>query len=203
MADYIPSRDNDLLPWQKTLSETLPTYAPTLGVSAADVALVQGYCTAINNAINANNAAQAAARQAKKDKDSTVADSITGLRSFAQTAKTNKNYTAAIGTALGIEATAAGFDATAYKPGITAETFPGHVTIGFTKKGVEGVNVYCRLKGQTTWAKLAFDGHSPYVDNRPLASATVPETREYMVIGVLNDEETGQMSDIVQVVFGG
>lgn len=58
------------------------------------------------------------------------------------------------------------------------------------------MNIYVRLRGQTTWTKLAFDSHSPYVDNRPAAGA---EVREYAAIGVLDDVEIGEMSDIVEV----
>lgn len=80
---------------------------------------------------------------------------------------------------------------------------PGRVRIDFVKDGLDGVHIYARLKGQTTWAKLALDTYSPYEDNRPLATAGQPEHREYMAIGVLHDEEVTQQSDIVEAVFGG
>ena len=75
--------------------------------------------------------------------------------------------------------------------------------ITYKKLGVDGLNIYVRLKGQTTRKKLSFDSNSPYDDHTELAVAVTPEVREYRAIGVLNDEEIGQPSDIVSVTFGG
>lgn len=41
----------------------------------------------------------------------------------------------------------------------------------------------------------------PYFDERPLAVPGTPEVREYMAMGVLNDEEVGQPSEIREIVF--
>ena len=43
----------------------------------------------------------------------------------------------------------------------------------------------------------------PYFDESPLAVAGTPEVREYMAMGVVNDEESGQHSEIKEVVFAG
>ena len=43
----------------------------------------------------------------------------------------------------------------------------------------------------------------PYYDESPLAVANTPEVREYMAIGVINDEEIGQMSEIKEIVYAG
>ena len=43
----------------------------------------------------------------------------------------------------------------------------------------------------------------PYYDETPLAVAHTPEVREYMAIGVVNDEEIGEMSEIKEVVYAG
>ena len=44
---------------------------------------------------------------------------------------------------------------------------------------------------------------SPYIDGRPLAQANVPETREYMLRGVVTDVEIGLDSDIQSITCGG
>ena len=80
---------------------------------------------------------------------------------------------------------------------------PGHVRINFVKKRLHGVSIYTRLKGQTTWTKLAYDSYSPFEDTRPLADENVPEHRQYMAIGVIRDEEVTLQSNIIDVVFGG
>jgi len=42
----------------------------------------------------------------------------------------------------------------------------------------------------------------PSYDETPLAVAGTPEVCEYMAIGVVNDEEIGQMSEIKEVCAG-
>jgi hypothetical protein len=68
---------------------------------------------------------------------------------------------------------------------------------------VDSVNIYGRLAGQSAWTLLGRDSESPYLDQRPLANPAVPEKREYMARGVVNDVEIGVDSDIVTVVFAG
>ncbi len=203
MADYIPQSDADLSIWLNNYSKTLPTYAAALGLSDDDVVNAQKWCKLIIDAIAASTAAQAAARQAVADKETSITTNVPLLREGIQLGKKGKGYTEAIGKALGIVAPGDTPDFDAYKTVLNAQVFPGHVTVKFTKKGVQGVNIYGRLKGENNWTKLAYDTFSPYVDNRPLGTSGVPETRENMGIGVVHDAEVGQMSDIVQVVFGG
>jgi hypothetical protein len=62
--------------------------------------------------------------------------------------------------------------------------------------------VYSRLKGASAWTFLGVDLHSPYLDSRPVANGT-PETREYMVRGIIGDDEVGVPSDITSTVFEG
>jgi hypothetical protein len=50
---------------------------------------------------------------------------------------------------------------------------------------------------------LARDSKSPYDDDIILAVVNLPEHWEYKAFGVINDDEIGQASDIVEVVFGG
>src|ERR1019366_2266549 len=127
-------------------------------------------------------------------------DDLPVMRNTIRRMKTHDGYTDAIGQDLDI----IGSDtALPDKPTIKAKATMNDVEISFTKKGLDGVNVYGRLKGVATWTFLARDTNSPYNDSRSLATAGVPETREYMCIGVISDAEVGQASDIVTVVFGG
>ena len=75
--------------------------------------------------------------------------------------------------------------------------------IRFEKRGVDGMRVYCRRKGQTTWTFLALDTSSPYIDGNPLFQAGVPEVREYMLRGVIDDVEIGLDSDIQSITWAG
>ena len=82
--------------------------------------------------------------------------------------------------------------------------FPGYVRIKGTKGSVKSMDLYTRLKGQPGW-KVAIARRSkfPWDDDSALAQPGVPETREYRAIGVLDDKEIGQPSDIVEVVYAG
>ncbi len=125
------------------------------------------------------------------------------LAKTVQRIKNHPKYTDAIGKDLGIIGAEDIFDEDTYKTELTAEVFPGYVRISFVKGNAEAVNIYSRMEGETAWVFLATDQHSPYNDTRPLADPATPETREYMGMGVIDDEEIGQPSDIVSAVFGG
>ncbi len=77
-------------------------------------------------------------------------------------------------------------------------------TVSGTKPGFDAVNIYRRIKGQVQWQLVAVRKRRfPYFDESDLAVAGQPEVREYMAIGVVNDEEIGQMSEIKEVVYAG
>ena len=66
------------------------------------------------------------------------------------------------------------------------------------------MNLYFRKKGDVQWKLIAVRKRRfPYFDESPLAVPNTPEVREYMAIGVNADEETGQPSEIKEVVYAG
>ena len=67
----------------------------------------------------------------------------------------------------------------------------------------EGWRLYARLRGTTSWERIAIEHHAPYFDTRPLAQSNVSEVREYMARRVVNDEEIGVDNDIVSITFAG
>jgi hypothetical protein len=202
-TDYIPSREADKVVWLLNIESKIDTFLVPLGITAAEATAIKARCSDIRTQISAYEAARTAANQAKEAKDFAIKTDEGVLRNAIQSWKLKATFTDAVAAALGLTAPQSRMNNDEYKTQLTTQTFPGRVTINFTKKGVDGVNVYARLKGQSDFIKLAFDSHSPYEDNRPLSVAGVPETREYMAMGVIKDEEIGQQSDIVEVVFGG
>ena len=203
MADYLPKNDGDMLKWINNFSENLSTYADALGLPPDVVSAMQGNCKNIGSGINDCTQAQAQAKQAVAEKLAILKENTDALRTGIGQFKKNKGFTEAIGKALGVMGVDDPVDPTTYKPKISADVFPGHVTVKFTKKGVQGVNIYSKLKGEENWVKLAFDSYSPYEDNRPLHVPGTPEVRQYVAMGVIHDHEIGQMSDIIQVTYGG
>ena len=73
-----------------------------------------------------------------------------------------------------------------------------------SKWSSDAVNIYRRIKGQVQWQLIAVRKRRfPFFDESDLAVPNTPEVREYMAIGVVNDEEIGQMSEIKEVVYAG
>jgi hypothetical protein len=157
--------------------------------------------TAFSNlsvAINNVEAAKAALKNAVETKNAGEESNLTLLRKANNKMKTNDAYTDAIGEDMGIKGSSQDVDREAAKPTFSGKAFPRYVRLKFTKNGLDGVNIYSRLN----WNFLARDTNSPYDDHKAPANGA-PETREYMCIGVMEDTEVGQQSDIVTVVFGG
>lgn len=200
MADYLPKDDAGLNLWLGNFQAKLATHGATVGLTAGEITTTSGQCTDIATEINNAVSKKADAQNAVAAKETMKKDTLPLLRNTIKRMKTHSGYTEAIGQALGI---IGGDEALPSKPGLKAKATPNFVDLGFTKKGLDGVNIYGRLKGQTTWTFLARDTQTPYHDTRPLAAPGVPEVREYMCIGVIADEEVGEESDIVSVVFGG
>ena len=79
----------------------------------------------------------------------------------------------------------------------------GFTIVDFDLLGADALAIYSRLHSTDPFVRLAVDSEAPYVDTRALAQAGVAEVREYMGRGMLGDEDIGQDSDIVRIVFGG
>ncbi len=202
-TDYIPRREAEKVIWLLNIEGKIDTFLAPLGITAAEATAIKTRCSSIRTSISANEAARTAAKQAKESKDAVIKTEEAVLRNAIQTWKLKSTFTEAVAEALGLNAPQSRMNMDDYKTQLTTQTFPGKIEINFTKKGVDGVNIYVRHKGQSTFMKIAYDSHSPYEDNRPLAISGTAETREYMAMGVIDDEEIGQQSDIVEVVFGG
>jgi hypothetical protein len=201
--DYIPRKDSEKVIWNNNLIAKIDVEGNVLGLTPAEITEIRAVASNNSTTIIANDDAQTAARVAKAAKDAQLKMGNKVLRAMARKMKSISNYTIAIGTNLGIIGDDPTVDYSTYQPRIKASVMPGRVRIDFVKDGLNGMNLYARLKGQSSWVKLAYDSFSPYEDNRPLSLANTPEHREYMAIGVIRDEEVTLSSDIIEAVYGG
>ena len=206
MPDFIPDENAKLVLWLTNLMTRIDTHGPTLLMTAAQItaykAVLQGIINDIQAVPAAKNVWQAAAATLKTSKQTKL--SKTGpVRSEINKWKASGLLTAAMEQDMELVGTGGAFDPNTYKPVIKAAVHVGFVRITFKKLGVDGLNIYVRLKGQPTWKKLSFDSNSPYDDHTELAVPGTPEVREYRAIGVIDDEEIGLPSDIVSVTFAG
>jgi len=202
MEDYIPRAEPELTIWLQNYKTKLPNYGETLGLTGDNVTDQQNAATDVIEKINEVAQAKSSFKNLVDAKDVFKDQRIKSIRNTANSMKANSNYTEAIGKNLGIFGEGADMDENAIKPKIKAEAGTDGVKVSFTKKGLTGVRVFSRLKGTAAWIYLGTDLYSPYLDSRPVTNSQ-PETREYMVHGFIGDDEVGQSSDIVSVVFEG
>lgn len=113
-------------------------------------------------------------------------------------------WTDADAAALRATSTKPEIDPLSHKVEFTVRIVAGEIRLDWVKKGVYGVHIYTRLKGQTAWTKIALDTSSPYIDGRPLAAPGVAETREYMLRACDRAEKDfGVDSDIASITWAG
>ncbi len=224
---YLPKREADRVIWLNNFSSKIADLAATLGITAAEVAVIAAMALFYSYIINLIALSKAYTQDLTKFKNTlsiaptgtplgplpvltppaappvTQAGIFTYISAIVARIKASANYTDGIGEDLKIIGNESEFDAANYKPQLKGKAMPGMVNLSFVKDTTDGMNIYARLQGQTTWVFLGLDTESPYMDTRPLAAAGTPENREYRCRAVISDVEIGQYSDVVQVTFAG
>jgi hypothetical protein len=183
MPDFLPKDKPSLVLWLGNYQTKLATYGPTLGLTPAEITAVSTACAEFSTLVNNVKAAKAVRKNALEAKNAGKDSDLTLIRKANNKMKVSDAYTDAIGKDMGIKAESQEPDREAAKPKFSGEAFPDYVRLKFTKNGLDGVNIYSRLKLQPAWAFLSRDTNSPYDDHKPLANGA-PETMEYMCIGV-------------------
>ena len=208
---FIPQNRAQQRAWWLNLRTGIVTWGPVLGLLPADITAVQATCDAQIALIDAEVAAQTALDSAIQAEKMGFALNGTAIKESIANWKTRPPYTAEIGAALqllgsapatsGVSTPGAAQDA--YKCIVTVKILHGEIRIDWKKMGAQGVHIYTRLSGQTVWVLIGRDTNSPYIDGRPLANPAIPETREYMLRGMIDDEEIGVDSDVQSVTWNG
>ncbi len=189
--------------WLLNLKTEIVTEGPKFGLTAAQITAIQSTCQAQIDRIDAYFAALAALDAALEANKAGKQLTDAALQEEIADWKNAAGWDDAIAAKLRVVSTKPAFDPDTYKCEFTVKIVGGEIRIEFKKKGVQAVNVYCRRKGETTWTFLGRDSSSPYIDGNPLFQPGVPEVREYMLRGVINDEEVGVDSDIVTITWAG
>jgi hypothetical protein len=202
-SDFIPHARGDYRAWLLNLKTRIPAIGATLGLAGGVITAIQAACTAQIALIDAITAAETALQGAQEAETTGRTTTDATLRDAIGDWKRLGAWTNEIAAELQAVGTATPFDPTAYKPGFKASIQAGEIRLDFKKKGVDGVAVYARLAGQTTWSRIGTDTSSPYIDGRELASAGVAETREYMLRGMIKDDEIGLDSDVARIAWAG
>ena len=202
-GDFIPPGKGDYRAWLLNLKTNITTQGPLFSLAAGEVTATTAACTAQIALADAAVAAASALKSALQAEADGKKTTNALLRNKISDWKQMPLFTPAIAQELRVIGTAATFDPGAYKPDFKVKISGGEIRLDWVKKGADAVHIYGRLRGQPGWTLLGMDTSSPYIDGRPLAQANVPEAREYMLRGVLQDVEIGLDSDIHSITWGG
>lgn len=202
--DFIPNRRADRKIWWKNFEDEIDEEGPKLPITPAEITADKAVATnmlaamdATDSAKSALDAARAAERAAETTYEAYIRNAVRGY-------KTKPNYASSGAEGkLRLRGPSSGFDPATFKPKLMPKVIGIQVKIDFTKGECDSVEIFSRLRGQTGWTRLGIDSATPYYDTRPLANPSVPETREYMAIGIIDDIQVGVQSDIVSVLFSG
>lgn len=203
MRNFIPSSDARLVRWTFNYKAKLVLNKTSLGLTTSEIDEEIALCDAIADAVGANVSAKATYKGTLATKNKTIDTNVGAIRNFIKDIKRKPGYSASIGVSMGIVGNSAAFDSSKYQSRLKLNVHPGYVNIKFTKKGVRGINLYSRKKGDANWEKLGFYGHSPCRDTRPLTVPGQAEAREYLCIGVMKDLEIGLQSNIFSTAYSG
>lgn len=222
-AYYLPTDDAGKASWLSSLANKLPTYQVALGLSAADVAGTQADAVYFVYVLQAQSEVAAHSQQWTSYKN--AARSGTGpslgavpvppaavtappavapgifprATALVNRIKVSPGYTESIGMALGIIGVDPNIDVTTMKPVLTADLIAGQVVVGWTKQGMDGVEIHVDRGDGKGFVFLAIDTVPDYNDTATLPPAGQSALWKYMAIYRLADERVGKWSDVVSI----
>jgi hypothetical protein len=205
MNDYIPRSYENQADWLKKQQDDLtPQLATTVSMSTTERDDFLGHVGILHSSAAEIVALMQQLEQKTADHEALLAQHLPAIRAGVKRAKTSAGCTPGIQEQLEWVGDETTFDPATARPTITVEAQRGRVKSMGKKPGFDAVNLYFRKKGEVQWKLIAVRRRKfPIFDEAPLAVAGVPEVREYMAIGVIDDEEIGQPSEIKEVVFVG
>ena len=201
-GDYVPDSAQNVRDWADNYLTELPAIATRISWPPASVTALVAALTAIRDAAQAVLDAQNALTTTLGQLSQAKTAHLPLIRKSTANLKTTSGFTDGDASTLDVARSASTFDPATYKPQIKVEAHPGYNELTGKKRGVQALNIYMRIKGVGPWTLLAAKRSTfPFSDDTPPAAAGKPEEREYMAMGVMNDEEIGQASDIVTAVY--
>lgn len=201
-TDFLPRRDGDLYSFEENFLNKIDSFAPALGLDAAEVTsvknIIDAHRTAFSNMVSRKAESKSSTEENILRKDAAVSE----LRRISAKIRACSNYTPVIGDALGIIGPDfPGVSAANVKPELKAKVVGDTVVISFKKNGTDGVKIYSRRGSETEFSFLAIDTASPYNDSRAKSELSKPENREYFAQYFDDETDIGMRSDIIKVTL--
>ncbi len=198
---FFPTSDPAILIWAMNYKEKIGIHGAALGMTPVEVASEQALCDQIIDSITLIDSRKKQLKSALDGRDSAIEVQGGELRGNIANHKTVSGYTSNIGEDLGVISQSAAADFENFKSKITVTHFGGVIRVKFVKKGTDGINLYRRKKGSMDWSLVGRMTKSPFNYSYSLAVSGQPEHWEFFAFGVVNDEEVGLASDIVEVIY--
>lgn len=200
--DFVPDSYRNLHDWSAIYSDGVGAVAARIGWPTASLTLLK---TQLDNV----KAATQAVLDAQHALDTVVGQLVTlktpalaVIRAETRSLKATHGFTEGDAKALGIHTTSETLNRSTYQPILEAAMRHGYVELMAKKQGADSLNLYWRPEGSATWHLLAAKRvRFPFHDETPIPDGGTLQSREYMAIGVIGDEEIGNPSNIATAVF--
>ena len=200
--DYLSKSRSDRYLWWKNLRDQIEAEGPKVSLTVAEIADIKATAAAQCASMEAADDAAHQAKSAKKAEAAATAKNTPIIRLAVRNLKTRPAYASSgIEGMLDLKGSESAFDPLTFKTTLSLSIVGGQVRVDFTKGECDSIAIYCRPRGTVGWTRIGIDSDSPYFDTKPLAAVGVPETREYMGRGLIDDEEIGIESDIVTITL--
>ncbi len=200
----VPDSHSNRLAFFLNLKQGIADNATELGFDAATLASIYDLLDPLIDKYQALVDAELAVVAASANADQVYTFKKDGLLALFANLRANPKLTGGMGEAMKIFSQTSAHDPNGIQPKIKVVAQPGQVRVTGSKDYAELVNIYMRLVGTVAWTLVGIRRKKfPFDDQTPLKVAGAAEVREYAARGVINDEEVGLMSDIVEVTFAG
>lgn len=198
---YFPKSTTALSAWSFNFKEKIAIHAGALGISPAEVTAEETKCAKMIDGINDVITGKTTFKEIVDARNKIIEVEGADLRKDIKRHKAAEGYTEAIGASLGIIGSDTEFDTSTFKPVITVEPFGNLVQVRFLKKGVNGINLYVRRRGEESFKLLSRATKSPFKYQPAMDESGKAVHWEYIAFGVIEDEEIGLASNTVSFVF--
>ena len=200
--NFFPQREADQVKWFENYLKTYPEVATVFGVSNEAIE------TKLND-VRTQLGLTEDARQKTIDKEKSVKLKKVNLQALKEKInkdinhlKTYEGWTPEMSAKLQTDTIRVKKDLSNYQPEVELSLNGGLVQIDFTKNGASGAHIYRKLPGDAALVMAGRSTDSTFIDPLPLQTPGVPELRQYVVVLLKKDKETGLPSKVMTIVLG-
>lgn len=221
---FLPRADADRVTWLVNFNSRLPQYAQQLGLTAAELAIVQHDTTAFSQVVQFNEAVHQYAKVVSEIKNQyrNASQQVAGpvlpalpalpampagvnsgifnrITILASRIRQHAAYTQAMGEDLGIVFPDTSIDFNTLAPELTIRLDAGHPLLHWKKGPADGVAIYVDRRDGNGFVHLIDTVKTAYLDTSGLPANTFSATWDYKIRYFIGDDEVGLFSSVTSV----